>query len=835
MSVTIEEAKAFIEDGIKYRDNWHTIAKRSWQELKKRQENGKLWSITPNAIKKRSRYPAWYSIFRIRQPLTFARLGIPIGRDTTQDGEDEFGSGAAICLERLAVNLAKSFDMFDVLCACRDDFLATNVCQARGYYEREEIKEMRKIRIQPQKDAIGNAFFVDENFKVVKTDNISEDDQGFFYETKEVVDVENEKICLEPVLWSDFIVEPDSRRWGRVKRIAFLESYSEPEFIEIFGRTALTTMPTENRHAEDGNAAGVKRRNIKVWEYWDLYAKETKWFIDGAGDFITPKNYSLPEEFEQEEQPNGLYDLDKFFPCPQPCIINAPSDEFWPVPEYYQLVDIFEDVHSIFSRMVQVTKAIRTRLLFDNNVEGLEAALKELSEAEAIGVPNLAQALTSAGGSLENVVQYIPVEALINGLNQLYIALENRLNTIYKLSGTSDLLQGFVTDTTDRTFGERQMQEKYALNQQAEPSKKFQDFVRDCYQLVTEMALKNFKDETLARYIMPQTLDADKRQNYPKYIELLKNDTKRFRIELETDSTIAINEDYDKKMRVELVNTLTTALEKTAQTAVSNPALVVPELHCLKFLIQGFRQGKLFQTEVTEAIDNIIEQAKNAPPPPDPDAMTKAQMAQQAQIEQMKVMSAERIKMAELQQSAQIAAIQNQLDTFKAQSADAEAGASLKLDFQKVQAQIGEAQQQVALKRDELLVEMRKIADKKEVDQFQSMIDSSLAANEIKLTNLQQQLEGQKVMLDEKEKFMTEERLSSEHELEKIRTALEVHAHNLERTQAQLVNQQTAPVINVHVPEQKLATVSRTTKVKRDEMGNIDVLEHTDTQDLPVG
>lgn len=614
--MTIEEAKQFIKDADKSRENWHKLAVASWMEIKKQQRNNiPLQAIQPNTVKRLSKYPAWYSIFKIRQPLVLSRIGIPVGRDTTQDGNDNIGATAAICLERLATNLPKSFDFFDVLSSARDDGIVTNVGTVRGYYEKRDVKQKVKEYITPQKsEETGEVIFLDGSGAEVLTDNISQDDEGYFIEHDEVVDVVEEKICLEPVLYSDLYVDPGIRRWARCRRIAFACHYSQREFVDIFGKQALESIPAPKEDENDPNGS-AKRQCIKVFEFWDEYEKKVYWFADGGSDFIKPKGYKDEDEEYQEEEVNGLYNLEKFFPCPEPFVLNQCTDEFWPVPEYFQVQELLEDIHRIFARMMAVTRAIRSRLLFDSNVEGLQAALNEATEGDAIGVTNLAQSLAGAGGTLEGVVQYIPVEKMINGLQQLYVALEQRLNTLYKLTGTSDLLQGLVTDPTQRTFGERQMTEKYALNQLAEPQRKMQEFVRSCYQLMCEMALKNFKDASLEMYIMPQTLQPDQQQQYKAAVEMLRQNTKRFRIELETDSTIALNEQYDKQMRVELVNTLTSAIEKTASTAASSPALVGIELHALKFLVQGFKQGKLFQQEITQAIDDVIKMSEETPAP----------------------------------------------------------------------------------------------------------------------------------------------------------------------------------------------------------------------------
>lgn len=830
MSVTVEEVKAFLADADKARQPWLTMAKRSWDELKKRQKNYRLWSVTPNSLRRRARYPAWYSIFKIRQPLLLSRIGIPIGKDMTQDGNDNIGATAAICLERLAVNLARSFDFFDVMAASRDDFLATCFGEVRAYYERDEVKERVKERLTAVKTENGDVVFLDGAGKIVESDDIGQDDEGFFLELDKVVDVENERICLEPVLYSEIYVDPGVRRWKRAKRIAYAEYYSREEFKEIFGLKALQTIPDKDDKQPGADEAYPKRQEIRVYEYWDFYEKKTYWLADNGSDFITPQGYYQPSpdaDGDGDDEPlNGLYSLEGFFPSPPPLMNNQPTDEFWPVPEFYQLVEVFEDIHTLFSRMVVTTRAYRARLLFDNNVDGLQEALNEAAEGDSFGVPNLAQSLAAAGGSLDNVVQYLPTEGIIKSLEQLYVSLEQRLNVVYKLTGTSDLLQGLITDPTQRTLGERQMTEKYALNQIAEPQRKMQEFVRSSYQLLCEMALKNFKDASLDKYIIPQTLSPEHRQRYGAAIGMLKEDSKRFRIELETDSTIALNEEYDKQMRVELVNTLTSALQNTASVAETSPALVVPELHAMKYLVQGFRQGKMFQTEITQAIDNVIKAAEQATPAFNKDEAAAKLKAQELEInsrvEQFRIASAERLEAAKLAQAERFKALEAQLDSMKTQQESAQAYADLQLKYQELSAEIQQAREKLALDREALYIEAQKIADKRQADQIKAVLDEQVAATDAALATAAQRLEEQRVMLDEQEKYMTEERLQSEHDLNQLQTQMEIAAQFAE---SQNVETPPEPPVHLHIESPTPVKKQSKTKIEQDGLGNVTKLE----------
>jgi hypothetical protein len=793
MAISVEEVKAFIEDAKKARESWLVWADRSWAEIKKRQRNNRLLSVTPNSAKRRAKYPAWYGIFKIRQPLLLSRTGIPICKDSTQDGTDNVGASAAFFKERLAINLAKSFPFFDALATARDDFLVTNFGILRAYYERDEVKQKVKERIFPQQmEGTEDVVFIDGAGDIVESDDIGQDDEGYFIETDEVVDVENERVCLDQALYKEVYIDPDIKRFNRCERMAFELHYSVPQFKAVFGARAYAALGKADDPKDGVDEAAPKRQTIKVYEYWDKYERKVMWVPELGSEFITPKAMQMPEEYDEGEQPNGLYNLEHFFPVPDPILSNQATDEFWPVPEFYQLVELIEDIHTIFSRMMALTKAIRARVLFDNNVEGLQEALAEATEGDAFGVPNLSQSLVNNGGSLDSVVQYIPVEKMVSALAQVYQALEQRLNTLYRLTGVSDLLQGLIADGTQRTFGERQMLEKYALNQHAEPQRKMQEFVRNCYDLLCEMALKNFKDESLERYMMPATAPQVHQQNFKAALDLLKDDRKRFRIELETDSTIALNEQYDKQMRVELVNTLTSAIEKVAGIAASSPALVAIELHALKYMVQGFRQGKMFQQEITQAIDQVLKQMQEAAqqtPAPNPE-MLKFEFEKQVKESELKlkeyqILSTERIETARIQLEQQMAQLKGQMESYTVQSDEANRNADRAIQYEKIRNDIAVSQAQIAQRQGELQLEAQRLTDQRAANEYDAQASERLAMFDFELKQAAQQLEQYRIQMDAEERWATENRLQREAQLNEMLTNVElVQRQNKAQTEA---------------------------------------------------
>jgi hypothetical protein len=325
---------------------------------------------------------------------------------------------------------------------------------------------------------------------------------------------------------------------------------------------------------------------------------------------------------------------------------------------------------------------------------------------------------------------------------------------------------------------------------------------------------------------------------------MLREDAKRFRVELETDSTIALNEEYDKAARAELVNILTTALERVSTIAESSPQLVAINLHAMKYLMQGDRQSKIFQGEFSEAIDKVIKQAEAAAeaaqntPPFDKDQATiqlKTQEIQATnQLEMMKmqgdqqikvaqIQSQERIEAIRLQQEAALANMQSQIDTFKVQSDAAMSQQELSVKVEQIRADMAQAQAEIQVKRDALMVEMQKAQGAQGLAEFQAMLDQQAQSFDAQIRMQETALKEKLGMLDEQEKLMTEQRLQSEHQLEQMRTKVETMVMIKEATKPA-----EQPPITINMPAPK--KTKKKIKVQRDSDGNMTHLEAEDEE-----
>ena len=876
-SLTVEDVRKFIQDSKKKRQDFISVADRSWQEIEKRGNKGRLYSGNDlERIRKWTKFPLWWSCWKIRQPIVFARLPVPVLKDT--QGDDPFGRTACVIGERFTRSILKTFDAFPEFASSVDDFLVTNFAWGRVCYRNSESLEDEKIRlqmIQPEppafeaSDADPNMeppeeynipqppMFLDPAGNEVDSSLVQEDDLGPFLLSGKKVYIDNEEVYFESQLYSNYYADPDARRASKRTREAYEYQYSYREFKEKFGDAGLSKLASGD--IEDHKTTG---KPIIVFEYHDALLREVRWLAENSEDFFQPKEIAdipaLKEvDGKEEKVPDNsdLYGLSGFFPCTEPLVINQGTREFWPVPEYFQVCDILDDIHSIVGRMILLTRAIRVRFFYDASVRELAQLIGEAGESTAIGIPNLAETLMKDDADLSKLVAFFPTEELINGLKNIYEAFAQRLDMFYQVTGLSDLIRGQTNPDSDKTFGERQMEGKFALNRIEPFQRKVQDWVKDNYQLLMEMGLKMFSDETIDDYVTPQTLDKEDKDRYVVALDLLRNNKRRrFRVDFETDSTISVNEQWKRAQAIEMANVITKMQESVAKTAQEMPELVQSQLKIMSHVIGELTDGKLFIDEIQDSIEDIIEKVSQ---PKTPEfnkdqaqiELDKARLLfdQQKQsvedrFRELEINAKQAIEIEKIKQDDRITSLQAQIDQYKIATDNQtkqmqiaaegqQAREKLEKEYQAIGAEIIKMREELQVKREELLVEIRKVADKKEIDQVTLMIDARIAESEKVLDAARLQLEQATSKLDLEERWATEFRLQKEEADKTVHSKLDGLTKVMEM--ALMKKELEAPSGQPKEPteEKPSKPKKRRSKVKRDKNDNIVEIVHEDVDD----
>lgn len=176
---------------------------------------------------------------------------------------------------------------------------------------------------------------------------------------------------------------------------------------------------------------------------------------------------------------------------------------------------------------------------------------------------------------------------------------------------------------------------------------------------------------------------------------LLSNPVHReFRIDIETDSTIAQDEDADREARIAFLEAMGPFLDKMTMVGQATPSLLPMMGEILMFAVRSFRAARSIEQAFEDAIESLEKQAQ-APKPPPPEVQ-KAQIQAQTDITvaRNKAQLDQQVESAKQQGEQQLAQLQQQLEAARAQH-DAQLQQSLEQMKARLQSETDERVQQM--------------------------------------------------------------------------------------------------------------------------------------------
>jgi hypothetical protein len=149
---------------------------------------------------------------------------------------------------------------------------------------------------------------------------------------------------------------------------------------------------------------------------------------------------------------------------------------------------------------------------------------------------------------------------------------------------------------------------------------------------------------------------------------LLQNPVNReFRLDIETDSTIRMDDDAEKASRVELVTAVGGFLDKAVMAGSTAPEIIPMLGELMMFAIRSFKSARPIEQAFEDAMD-ALQKAASQPKGPPPEVQ-KAQMEAQTQIQvaSMKAKLEGQIAQAKQQAESQQSQVENQMEQARAQ------------------------------------------------------------------------------------------------------------------------------------------------------------------------
>ena len=595
------------------------------------------------------RYNIFWSNIETLKPATYAKLAKPNVERRWKDN-DPLGRAASQILER-ALMVANDTHTHAVLKAVRDDYLM----YAQGVPWIRYVPHWRDVGGKGSEGGAGLQVSNDED-QAAATDQA----EGDAAPQQEVV---YEEATEDHIKQSDFGTN-DARDWSEVYMVYRKCYMTRDECVERFGEEIGNAIPLDYdpnvrpKETTDGALNKDMWKKATIVEIWNKPTRKVIWISPGYSDSVL------------DEQDDPL-ELEEFFPCPRPAFGTMTTNTVIPVPDYAQYQDQADELDDLTARIARLVDVCRVMGLYDGSQTGIARLFQEGAENQLIPIDSWAT-FTKAGG-MQGTVDWFPLDMVVKALAQLYASRDSVKKDINEITGIADIVRG--NSSPSETATAQQIKGQFATLRLRDKQEEMARVARDLMALKAEIICTKFRPETLALMAgIEVSSDPQVAQLFTQAVELLRNDALRnFRIEIETDSTIALDEQAAKQNATEFMGmfgqTLTGIVE-FANAAAANPVLaplgdVIAQ--AMLFSMRSFKAGRALESAMESAIDKMkqaAEQMAQQPPKPDPE-MVKVEAEAKAREQEVALDAKARqdemaMDQAEHQQTMQFKAAEGQ-------------------------------------------------------------------------------------------------------------------------------------------------------------------------------
>ncbi len=671
-----------------------SMAPRTWYEtgdkIIRRYRDERDDNLSVDVEKSEKKFNVLWANIQLLQPALYSRTPKPeVSRRFKE--KDPVARAASTLLERAITYTLDTQDFDDVMNGVVQDRLLPG--RGTTWVRYEPTMQSVTPRVQVHPDKVGEEEF-DDTGALIAQELRYTDDNGASYEESAIKrgdddmpyidgeaydEVVSEKAIVDYVYWRDF-GHTTARNWGEVRAIWRRIYMSRDKLIKRFGEeigreVKLDYTPKNMVDGEDsGEPTNETFKKATIYEIWDKESKTALWIS---------KSYEAGP-LDEEDDP---LELEGFWPVPKPIFSTSTTDTLVPVPDYMEYVDQANELDTLTSRMSRLMAALKVRGVYDGALGETLGTL--LDSAENTLVPVDEQAMFGGDNQgLDKRIAWFPVAEVAATLQRVIETREVVKRDLQELTGLSDVMRG--SSDPDETLGAQQLKGQYGTLRLKTDINEVQRFARDNIRILGEIIAEHFSPETIrdiagmdmptkaeveqarakvkeyemmtdkleefgqqgeqaaaqAKLVMKAMPDKSEMDHirdisndvpFEDAIALLKDQGARsFRLDIETDSTIAVDEAEDKQSATEFLGAATNFMTMSAEMGAQVPEYVPLLGQMMMFGLRRFRVGRQLEDSFEEAIAAVQrrmdEQADN--PTEDPKAAYERAMLELAQRKQ---------------------------------------------------------------------------------------------------------------------------------------------------------------------------------------------------------
>lgn len=573
---------------------------------------------------------------------------------------------------------------------------------------------------------------IDEVMRLVRDDmtTIGRGQIWLRYEAKSKDGTLQQAVCIDHANRRDFLHDP-ARTWKEVDWVANRSWLTRKEARKRFRKTSGNAYQDAAYEVRKDEVTDETDGKLKAgfWELWSKSANRVVWVAEGV------------EVLLDDDKPH--LELEGFFPCPRPAYGTTQRNSLIPVPDMLFYKDQLEEINEITGRIAALSESLRLRGFYPAGAgeigDAIEAAIKAVSNNQIL-VP-ISNWAALGGANAKDMILWLPLDMVATTIQQLIELRKQLIDDVYQITGLSDIMRG--STVASETLGAQELKSQYGSIRIRDRQDELIRIARDVTRIAAEIMSENFSGKsllTMSQLELPTDADIAKQmkaleaqaaqlaaglqkamadpaiqakaKENPEEAEqavqeaqqqaqqlqaqaaklketvtidqvmmfLRDNRIRGFTLDIETDSTIAPDENATKQRATEYVTAMTGFLQQVVPAVQTLPQIAPLAADMINFVNGQFRIGRQFEQTVEEFTDQMKQMAaapKNEGPTPEQIAaqaeqqkgqMAAAQMQADAQVAQANAQLA--VKDLELKtqvaaKDAELAQLKLQLDKYK--------------------------------------------------------------------------------------------------------------------------------------------------------------------------
>lgn len=343
-------------------------------------------------------------------------------------------------------------------------------------------------------------------------------------EVQEEETIGDQYVRWEFTPWDSFGWEPGNN-WKSVDWIYFRHCMTQAQCKERFGRT----IAADKKGREHDKDESFRKKTVNIYEIWCKKKREVIFLAMGESEPIEV----IPDPLE----------LVNFFPCPQPMMMNLPSDELIPQADYDYIESYDVEINRLQERRMGLMEQIRASGAYDQGLPEL-SEMFENEDGEYTPVQNLMQRLQAAGGP-DNALYHLPIMEKAQVLQQLTEQLQLVRSQVDEVLGISDIVRGVTAASETATAQE--IKGRWVGVRLTRKRETVQYTVREMLRITAQLLVSHITPANLQRMTQMQITD--------EMVKIMNDDIlMQFAVDIELDSTIAKDEFKEMQTKQEMLN-----------------------------------------------------------------------------------------------------------------------------------------------------------------------------------------------------------------------------------------------------------------------------------------